>query len=220
MFEQPILIYSDYCQYCSTFIKTLQEDSQLNEMFRKLNIDIDEQTGQRPEAFYQVQQALDYSISEVPTIVIDNGEYVLSGDEAFKWLEFKSKKEDDLQAFNPIEMGSFSDSYAKYGSNELHDATEQTFRFIHKSEEMIPTPQEIENAVSDVEYSKKTKERESNVPKKPIQAKEGFFNVTQNNSKKTKDVDNLLQKLINERENLVPVQTPQVKPDFTSGKVY
>lgn len=133
MFEKPIVIYSDYCVYSKNFLQTLMKYPELFESFIRMNIDVDPRTKQRPKSFYQIQQMLDIKITKVPTLITPNAQYILSDVEAFKWLEYQIKLLTDtsgeLQAFNPNEMSSFSDNYATYGSTDLCDAKEQSFKF-------------------------------------------------------------------------------------------
>lgn len=163
MFERPILIYSDYCIHSTNFINGLMKNPEIFDIFIRVNIDIDPNTRQRPEAFYQIQNVLQHKITEVPTIIIDNGNGILSGVEAFQWLEYQLNREtaEELTPFNPVEMGSFSDSYSTYGSDNPNDAREQTFKFINKPDQKINTPQEDSNSVSQDAYSKKQQEREN-----------------------------------------------------------
>lgn len=133
MFDKPILIYSDYCKYSKNFIQTLMKHPDLFESFIRMNIDTDVRTKKRPQAFYQIQQALDIKITKVPTVITPNAQYVLSDINAFKWLEHQIRlltaESDELKPFNPNEMGSFSDNYANFGSTDLCDAKEQNFKF-------------------------------------------------------------------------------------------
>lgn len=138
MFEKPIVIYSDYCVYSKNFLQTLMKYPDLFNSFIRMNIDVDAKTKQRPKAFYQIQQILDVKITKVPTLITPNAQYILSDVEAFKWLEYQVKLLTDtsgeLQPFNPNEMGSFSDNYANYGSTDLCDAKEQSFKFFQNGE--------------------------------------------------------------------------------------
>jgi hypothetical protein len=105
----------------------------LYDSFIRMNIDTDPSTKKRPKAFYQIQDVLDIKITKVPTLITPNAEYVLSDVDAFKWLEYQVKLLSDtsgeLQPFNPNEMGSFSDNYSSFGSTDLCDAKEQSFKF-------------------------------------------------------------------------------------------
>jgi hypothetical protein len=162
MFERPILIYSDFCVHSKNFIAKLIKHSELYEKFIRLNIDVEPDTKQRPPVFYAIQEALKYNITEVPTIIVAEGKYILPGAEAFKWLEYETDttQQAELSGFNPIEMGSFSDIYSPYGSNEMNNATEQCFKFINKEDERINTPQE-DNTTAPQDYSTKQMEREA-----------------------------------------------------------
>ncbi len=137
MFEQPIVIFSEYCQYSKKFLDLLQTHKELGQAFQYLNIDVIPETKTRPREFYEIQKILKFQIKEIPTIVVENASYILTGKEAFKWLDFNIKKlkqlnvSKDPSAFNMMEMNSFSDSYAPYNENQqtnLNDATEQNYR--------------------------------------------------------------------------------------------
>lgn len=134
MFEKPIVIYSDYCVYSKNFIQTLMKYPDLYNSFIRMNIDVDPRTKKRPKSFYQIQEVLDIKITKVPTLITPNAQYVLSDVDAFKWLEYQVKlltdTSDDLQPFNPNEMASFSDNYSNFGSTNLCDAKEQSFKFL------------------------------------------------------------------------------------------
>ena len=162
IFERPILFYSEYCIHSTNFITILMKTPELFETFIRINIDVDLNTKQRPKIFYDIQNNLQIKISEVPTIITPGPEYILTGAEAFNWLEneIQQYKSASILGFNSIEMGSFSDSYSNYGSSDLHDAKEQCFKFIGKPDDKIETPQE-DSSVSKDDYTKKYQEREN-----------------------------------------------------------
>jgi hypothetical protein len=134
---------------------------ELFENFVRINIDIDINTKKRPKVFYDIQKELQIKISEVPTVITPGPEYVLTGSDAFNWLNDQNQdfKSESIIGFNSIEMGSFSDSYSTYGSSDLYDAKEQSFKFISKPDDIIQTPQE-DSVVSKDDYAKKYQERE------------------------------------------------------------
>lgn len=173
MFEQPILIFSDYCAHSKSFKTLLAKHPQLYNSFAQLNID------SRPPVFYQIQNTLQHKITEVPTIILKDAEYVLSGSEAFKWLNFQieeSNKKEELDPFNPNEMGSFSDPYCSIGSKGLHDnAKTQSFKFIGQHDERIYTPTE--------------------------DSEEHFQNTTMLNNKQ-QEFDQRYQQLLQDRDNI------------------
>lgn len=227
MFNKPILFYSDYCVHSTNFINVLMKHEELFNYFIRVNIDVDSKTKKRPDIFYTVQKTLQFKITEVPTIIVENGEYILSGKEAFSWLEAQLndvEKMEDLSGFNPIEMGSFSDSYSSYGNNSMHDnAKQQSFKFIGEPDLKINTPQETSEHVSSEEYNQKIKQRESNFTNKGNSSmfteqmninsgqkmnldRSMFTNVCgrDNNglSKKQKDLDMRYQQMLAERERM------------------
>lgn len=237
MFERPILIYSDYCIHSTNFINELMKNQEMFESFIRLNIDVDPNTRSRPAIFYEIQQKLTHKISEIPTIIVENAEYILTGANAFEWLEYhlnKKEQEKELEAFNPIEMGSFSDSYSSYGSNDLNAAKEQSFKFLDKLDEKINTPQELASNVSKDEYSNKQKERESfdNIYNKKPNIQNQQFQRQQEHqpprfdpkylhgtmTEKQKDFDSKLQQMVLDRERFETSKKPKLNPNFIDFK--
>lgn len=214
MFERPILIYSDHCKFSSKFLELLMSNTELFQSFIRINIDIDPQTKSRPVVFYEIQQILNFKITEVPTIIVDNAHYILAGEDAFNWLNDiltpKTPMEKEPNAFNPNEMVGFSDQYASYGVNDMHENTaEQSFLFINKQYDEIYTPPEDGSDVSPNEFAKKQKERETfaNINYKNTAPPNNFnsmkqFNNNQKVSQKQKDIDSKYQQLLQEREKL------------------
>jgi hypothetical protein len=224
MFERPILIYSDFCKFSKDFLNTLSTNQELSNTFILLNIDADPQTRQRPQAFYQVQEALGYKISEVPTIIVGNGEYVLTGQEAFKWLDFASRqpnqhRQDEKVStapFNPNEMLGFSDGYSPLDSSE--SASPQSFKFVGMPDEPFPIAQEL-GAIGQDDYNQKMKERDRlDIPPNPMGPRQAIQSglgprpnaSTKGGSSKEKGLDARLQKLLTDRESSVP---PPPRPD-------
>lgn len=218
MFDRPVLIYSDYCIHSTNFINGLMKHPEVYEIFIRVNIDIDPATRQRPDIFYQIQNVLQYKIQEVPTVILPNAEHILTGVEAFKWLEYQLSEQNksvELTPFNPVEMGSFSDSYSTYGSNNNNeDAKEQTFKFINKPDEPINTPKEDSSVVSKDAYSKKQQEREcfdntyftENPSRNNANNNRTSGGTVMNNqrgqSDKKDEFDLRFQQMMNERNNL------------------
>jgi hypothetical protein len=233
MFDRPILFYSDYCIHSKNFLNALMKHQELFDSFIRINIDVDVSTKQRPNVFYNIQRELGIQIKEIPTIITPGPEHVLTGADAFEWLDFQTKSlsKESIEGFNCIEMGSFSDSYSTYGSSDLNDAKQQTFKFIGKNDDRIETPPETASSISKDEYSRKQQERETfdnvhyNTKQNTKQSAGGSFNPSQNSggsfnpkqnggggfnpsqnggggvSDKQKDFDYRLQQMMMEREN-------------------
>jgi len=130
--NQPILIFSEYCQHSTNFLKILIKHPEIYNSIIRLCIDVEINTKLRPKTFYQLQQILQVKITHVPTIITVGGQHILSDKEAFKWLEsvIKANSNSEIGGFNPLEMTSFSDGYAAFGSTDLNDcAKEQSFKF-------------------------------------------------------------------------------------------
>lgn len=137
MFDKPILIYSEYCQYSNNFLKTLMKHPELFDSFIRMCIDTNSQTKRRPEAFYEIQKRLNIKITKVPTIITPGPTDILSDKDAFKWLEYQIQhlsKNTECTGFNKNEMTSLSDSYANFGSTDLNDATAQSYQFFINKE--------------------------------------------------------------------------------------
>lgn len=128
--DKPIIIFSEYCQHSTNFLKVLMKHPNIYDSVIRLCIDVESNTKQRPRIFYQLQQKLQTKITHVPSIIV--GEHILSDKDAFKWLEsvIKANSKTEINGFNPLEMTSFSDGYAAFGSTDLNDcAKEQSFKF-------------------------------------------------------------------------------------------
>lgn len=240
-FQQPILLYSKYCEYSNNFVLALRKNIDLYTSFVLINIDADPQSKKRPKVLYDIQKQIGMPIKEVPTIIVENGEYMLSGAEAFKWLDFQLQEieKKDLEPYSCLEMGSFSDQYSQYGSSEMNNATDQTYLFINKKYDQIVTPKEDNTSVKDLDYEKKQMERESfgNIPKQTsidnkIKFSMNTFESSHNtnsfdtsNSKgnnKQKEMDLRYKQLLNERDSILP-KVPKPNPnniDFQSGKFH
>lgn len=178
-FDRPILIYSDYCIHSENFLKSLMRNDDIYNYFIRINIDVDKETKRRPDIFYKIQDELsnlkqqNIKITRVPTVITENGEYILSDKDAFEWLDFQLDNhqinnyqenfhnedqgeieiEDDIQentqedmqdniedeykevsGFCQNEMNSFSDNYSNFGSTDVNDAKEQTFKFFQNGQ--------------------------------------------------------------------------------------
>jgi hypothetical protein len=209
-FSRPILIYSDYCEFSSKFISILVKNPNLMEQFVRVNIDVNPDTKKRNPVFYQIQDMLQMNILEVPTIIVENGKYVLSGDQAFMWLEEQINKQisqKEISAFVPNEMNSFSDQYSSYGSKSLNDARDQSFKFLNRPDQPIRTPQESSEKFSENDYNRKQKERESLGSVKSGGISSGYakmsqpveFTLTESPQHNKKEVERKYEQLMSER---------------------
>lgn len=162
MFNKPILIYSNFCKYSHHFLDTLTK-TPLADDFQYINIDYNPNTKTRSDDFYTIKNILSqhfsYTLKSVPTIIVENGEFILNGKDTFEWLNYKlntlhnsnTENTDEIKkptkenvenesldpsGFNLHEMGSFSDSYSTYGLNSsdtCSDAKSQCFQFLDGS---------------------------------------------------------------------------------------
>jgi predicted DsbA family dithiol-disulfide isomerase len=247
MFERPILIYSNYCNYSKLFIQHLQQFPELYESFIRLNIDYDLNTKQRPTAFYEIQELLQFKITDVPTIIVQNGEYILSGKEAFTWLEYQlnelnkqlemqqesnTNQENILEPFNPLEMGSFSDGYAGV-DNSLPNS--QSFQFLNEPIQNINTPQdsnenfEKQNSQFDgdqEDYSNYMKKRNSvnNNPRyqssqnRPLSHSSNNYDKSNSKiNKKQNEIDKKYEELLAQREMTVSKKKVPKRVNFADG---
>jgi len=218
--DHPLLFYSAFCNYCMQFSAAL-DDNGISNVFKYINIDVDPETGARPPIFYDIQSTLQINITEVPTIVLNAGEYVLSGEDAFKWLQFQLENKNnvgppepkELDAYNPMEMGSFSDPYANVNSDSLHDAKNQSFKFLNAADERIMTP--VEEKLEKVSQSATPKRPVSkplptpqfqHAPKPEVDFTSNQFGYASQNSSANNNgsIDARLQQLLAEREATVP----------------
>ncbi len=75
------IFYSKYCRHCLDFIRKLKSENLLDLFTRRICID--------------GENNLPQFLKEVPTIIVDDYDEPLSGDNAFKWIEFKNTKKDE-----------------------------------------------------------------------------------------------------------------------------
>ena len=150
-FKTPIILCSTLCSYCVEFVQKMQEKPDKFEKVIVITIDVDPVTGKRPQAYYDIQNILDWKIQSVPTVITENADSVLSGDDAFRWLANKLEPELAFRASN----GVVNDEYSSIGENSC-----------------ILTDNEIKNAahfgskraVAD-SYDKLMQERQADMPK-------------------------------------------------------
>jgi hypothetical protein len=95
------IFYSKYCRHCLDFIRKLKSENLLDLFSRRICIDR--------------QNNLPSFLKEVPTIIVDDYDEPISGDYAFKWIDFKNTKkaekevkESGIESFD-IQGGAFDD---------------------------------------------------------------------------------------------------------------
>lgn len=149
LLKKPILFYSSFCKHSSVFMEGLKKHPMLFKNFVKVPIDPNPQTKQRPKLFYDLQVVLKQRIKSVPTIIVEEGQYVLTDKEAFKWLEFNLQKDrETIKGFSLAEMNAFSDKYADFGSSPISNMMDdqhvqhQNFHFLNEQIDHIMTPAE------------------------------------------------------------------------------
>lgn len=245
MFDRPIVIYSNYCTFSQSFMQALSEVPEIFEAFIRLCIDVDVNTGKRPDIFFIIQEQLQQKITKVPTVILNGGNLILSGSEAFSWLKSvltsQAQKPREPDAFAPNEMVGLSDSYSKFGSNDMNDATEKSFVFLNRQLENIPTPEDDHVKITQQDYQRMQDERDSvgvtqqqqqpnSFPVRPqmhqqMQRQREVFHSGHNNSqKKGKNLDSKLEQLIMERNNLPPpaneLRQNQPRPQFQQQRPF
>jgi|LauGreStaDraftv2_3_1035109.scaffolds.fasta_scaffold86474_1 hypothetical protein len=150
MFSRPILVFSNYCQHSKNFLSMLLE-SPLSQEFIFVNVDVDPNTKRRSDDFLSLKGILttnfNYKLTSVPTIIVENGEFILKDADAFEWLKHtletinntEKNKEPvveepaEISGFNPNEMVAFSDMYSTFGLNTKDpcmDAKNQCYQFL------------------------------------------------------------------------------------------
>jgi hypothetical protein len=220
MFDNTLLIYSDHCNFCSKFIELLLKHPDIP--FTSLNIDIDPHTKQRPKLFFDIQRQLQHTITEVPTIITKHGEYVLSGEEAFKWLDFEiqSNNKNSIEGFNSNEMTSFSDTYAPLSGDST--AKDQSFKFLNKPDITISTPPEEQNNNNNNNNNNHLHQTRSQYNPSNIDfTNPNLFKpqVPNNSSNKQIEIDKRLSQLKLEREQFNP-PPPQHNVNFSTGQIH
>ena len=227
LFEKNILIFSNYCIHSKNFIEMLEKHPNVYTNFKKLCVDVDKYTNKRNPLFYEIQRLLQKRITDVPTVIIENGEYVLSGKQAFMYLinlVEPPQQKNSISGFNKDEMNNFSDKYTlfdesgsnqkgfnedKYNSTTIHDASHQNYKFLNENSDKIFTPPEEEShKYATTDYNKIISERE--------QIDNQMQNQMQNKKVNFQDNFNINPRsgggnLRNEREN---INIPRQQVDF------
>lgn len=241
LYEGSILIYSNFCPHSKQLYNMLNENSLTNQ-YRLIPIDADPKTKRRPMQFYEIQKLLNVNITSVPTIIVDNAKYVLTGSEAFKYVTHTiniSKKQQNNpkinneneslgpMAFNPNEMGSQSDSYLNFGTIDNYhsaDVPKQNYQFINENF-TIDTPDEANFNISmkDQGYYQKVSERESfdKIQKqtKPVKKTNTNTNTNTKGNQKQIEMEDRYNKLLQERESMDAKPTSRPKINFQTGQV-
>ena len=86
MFKNPIILCSTLCKHCVELVDLMQSNLKVFEDWIVINIDTDTTTGKRPQAYYDIQNIFDKGISSVPTIIVEEGKKLLSGIDAFNYI--------------------------------------------------------------------------------------------------------------------------------------
>jgi hypothetical protein len=110
--SKPVLLYSLNCKYSTKLIHLLKDSPDLLNLFLLINIDVD-QSGKRPDVFYRLYKA--YNITQVPTLILEDGNVVLQGKDTLKWYDYiikeqsqEKKTTDQLNGFNIDSTSNFS----------------------------------------------------------------------------------------------------------------
>lgn len=143
-----------------------QLSQEVAKQFVYVNVDIDPNTKKRGDDFLTLKsilaQKFNYNLNSVPTIIVENGEFILKDADAFEWLKHtldtfintemnkdpalynsedndnntKIRDDGEISGFNPNEMGAFSDMYSTFGldiKDPCMDAKNQCFQFLDKN---------------------------------------------------------------------------------------
>jgi hypothetical protein len=141
----------------------------LSQHFVYINVDVDPATKKRSDDFLNLKmllaQQFNYNLNSVPTIITENGEFILKDTDAFDWLahtvdtmrntqmnknisdtsqqQQQNEEPQEISGFNPNEMGSFSDMYSTFGldvTDPCMDAKNQCFQFLDKDFKISTPP--------------------------------------------------------------------------------
>ena len=215
IFNKPILIYSNYCNYSKQFLNILSQTPIVNN-FVFVSVDIDQKTLKRSNDFLNLKiilkQQYNYNLNTVPTIIIEGGELILSSNEAFEWLRYsintinnskkttenpptqqiekKQTNNDTIIGINHNEMFSFSDTYSSFGNNE-QVPTQQSFQFLSHNE-LIDTPSD-----SGGNFKKKNVKFEFDVPEQIVDNK-----FKPDSTGKEKELNQKYEQLMMERKTM------------------
>lgn len=92
MIPSPILLVSTFCKHSVDIVDLMKTDSKKFNDIILLKIDIDPVTKKRPQAYYDIQNIVEWSIKSVPTIVTKDAKEILSGEQVFEWVNARLEK--------------------------------------------------------------------------------------------------------------------------------
>lgn len=105
IFKRPILVFSNYCKYSLEYVNALSEFNLIDD-FVLVNVDIQKDTKQRSSDFVNLKKILkeqyQYDLKSVPTIIVENGELILSDSDAFDWLRFTINTLNNSKTHNEV----------------------------------------------------------------------------------------------------------------------
>lgn len=106
MFDQPILVYSTYCNHSIQLLENLVTNHKetIYDKIIRMNIDVDPETNNRPKIFEEVQKLINKRIDKVPTLILEDTT-LLTENGIHEWIESKTvKSTPEISGF-----GSFGD---------------------------------------------------------------------------------------------------------------
>ena len=130
--DKNVLFYSNFCKYCSEFLKNINE---MNINFTTICVDNN-------------KSRLPPFVKSVPTIIVQGQSQPLVGDNVFEWLKAQKNTNgpnaEEISPYHANEMGTmFSDSFSFLDSDDTKEGQpiSHNFEFLG-SNFSISTPEE------------------------------------------------------------------------------
>ncbi len=93
MFDSPIVLYSARCAHSQEFLEIVKSRP---ERIVAISVDKDPATGGKPQAYFDVQNVLEWKVKRVPTVITTQGD-IVSGTNAFVWAQTPSSQAPSAQ---------------------------------------------------------------------------------------------------------------------------
>jgi hypothetical protein len=168
------LFYSKYCKHCKQFLTILKSEGMLDEFGRYICIDY--------------ESKLPPFVKLVPTILVEDYDKPLSGEKAFKWISFKSKKRtiqneknNNMQVINkPGEIGGFDSGNDFVTINSMESGSMQSINMATQQRGIFDM---IEQPLISKEMEQKSMEMESESITSRLQQLENMRSLDDNLNK-------------------------------------
>lgn len=122
MFKNPIVLCSSFCEHSRALVEKMKTTKEHFKDVVFIKIDMDVTTRKRPQAFYDLQNVFEWNIKTVPTVITNEGKSLLSGRDAFEWVDETVQTASEYRPSNMAvneEFSNLGDSSAILSESEM-----------------------------------------------------------------------------------------------------